>query len=33
METLDRFLEDILDFEDLQSAERWWEEQGAPGNA
>jgi predicted transposase/invertase (TIGR01784 family) len=33
METLDRFLEDLLDFDDLQSAERWWEKRGASGNA
>ena len=32
-EALDRFLDDILDFEDLKSAERWWDARDKTGNA
>ena len=32
-EALDRFLDDILDFEDLKSAERWWDARDKAGNA
>jgi predicted transposase YdaD len=32
-EALDRFLDDILDFEDLKSAQRWWDARDKTGNA
>ena len=32
-DALDRFLDDLLDFDDLNAAERWWDERGRTGNA